>query len=87
MKERKIAKMTQGFGLNNQADWWDLSQKWRGGGGQDNKVNFKLIECKNAMEQPRGRAGRQLDPQVWSSGVMGYLEILNLSGWFMLQPG
>ena len=32
------------------------------------------------MKQPRGRAGRQLSTQVWSSSVMEYFEILNLSG-------
>ena len=37
------------------------------------------------MEQPGGRAGGHLGPQVWSSGVMEYFEMLNLSGCFLLQ--
>ena len=36
------------------------------------------------MKQSRESAGRQLDPQVWGPGVMGYFEILNLISIFLL---
>lgn len=66
MREKGIAKVTQGFGLSKQADGEAFTETGRirvmGEAAQDNKSVLDLL----GVRAIRRKAGQPMEPQVWS---------------------